>query len=336
MPQLTTSFLQGYLRIQLLNHFSTHPFTYLRAIRLTYLSTHLRSPPLSKSTMAPKLTPTQKPKPNPNPKSKSKSTDPDRDSKPTAKLPPTDLPIHAFPTPSSFTTFLAENHSTSPGIHLKLAKKASGIPSITAPEAVEVALCFGWIDGRANPFDEKHWLVRYTPRRAKSMWSAKNVATVGRLIEEGRMTEAGLEAVDAAKGDGRWERAYDGPAGIEVPGDLAGMLDEGGNEEAKRVFGGLSRSERYMVLHRLQTAAVKGRESRVRGVVEMLGRGEVAMSKSKTVSDGAVKGKASRVQKNVKGKVEKAKIVRSNDQEASVSVSTRRLRSRKPEISSDS
>lgn len=114
----------------------------------------------------------------------------------------TDLPIYAFPSATSFDTFLAHSHTTCPGFHLKLAKKASGILSISASEAVEVALCYGWIDGRANGLDANFWLVRYTPRRPKSIWSQKNVASVQRLMDAGRMREAGMAAVEVAKRSG--------------------------------------------------------------------------------------------------------------------------------------
>lgn len=131
-----------------------------------------------------------------------------------------DLPTHAFPTAAAFDTFLEREHASAPGIYLKFAKKASSIPSITWAEAVEVALCYGWIDGRANALDDKWWTVRYTPRRARSIWSQKNVGTVARLIEDGRMRPAGLAAVEAAKADGRWDRAYAGPANVTTPDDF--------------------------------------------------------------------------------------------------------------------
>src|ERR1700750_891191 len=124
----------------------------------------------------------------------------------------TDLPIRAFPTAQHFESFLEDEHSTAPGIYLKFAKKSSGIATVTPSEAVETALCFGWIDGRANSIDECWFTVRYTPRRKKSIWSQKNVQTVTRLIEEGRMRPAGHAAVNAAKSDGSWQRAYAGPA----------------------------------------------------------------------------------------------------------------------------
>lgn len=184
---------------------------------------------------------------------------------------PTDLPMQTFVDASAFATFLDENHITSPGIYLKLAKKSAGIPSITPAEAVETALCYGWIDGRANGIDEKWWTVRYTPRRKKSIWSQKNVDTVGRLVEEGKMKEAGMKCVEEAKEDGRWERAYAGPASIEVPEDFRTALNA--DRQAKTFFETLNRSERYAVLWRVETASPKTRAARITTIVEMLSNG---------------------------------------------------------------
>lgn len=204
------------------------------------------------------------------------------------KLPPTDLPTYSFPTPKALETFLEKSHTTTPGFYLKLAKKASGIPSITAPEAVETALCFGWIDGRANTLDENWWLVRYTPRRAKSIWSQKNVATVTRLVSAGRMRPAGLAAVDAAKADGRWERAYAGPASMRVPEDFREVLER--VDGAGTVFEGLKRSERYAVLWRVETASPAARKGRIEALVKMLAEGKVP-GDSTLASSGKRKGK---------------------------------------------
>lgn len=199
--------------------------------------------------------------------------------------PPTDLPIHAFPTASALESYLEREHATARGFHLKFAKKASGIQSISPPDAVETALCFGWIDGRANPLDENYWLVRYTPRRPKSIWSQKNVATVTRLLEQGRMRPAGIAAVDAAKGDGRWDRAYAGPAGMELPEDFMEVL--AGFPAAGRFFESLNRSERYAVLWRVQTAAPAVRMKRIGALVGMLARGETGGKKGGDGDDGA-------------------------------------------------
>ncbi|KAF2205258.1 hypothetical protein GQ43DRAFT_428241 [Delitschia confertaspora ATCC 74209] len=181
-------------------------------------------------------------------------------------------PTLSFPTVADMESFLEVSHSTSSGFYLKLAKKNSGIPSISAAEAVEVALCFGWIDGRANALDSNYWTVRYTPRRPKSIWSQKNVATVGKLIEQGKMRPAGLAAVEAAKDDGRWERAYAGPATITVPNDLTAALEK--ELQAKVFFGRLNKSERYAVLHKVATASPKNRANRIKALVKQLVEGK--------------------------------------------------------------
>lgn len=187
-------------------------------------------------------------------------------------LPDDGLPILPFASAAEFENYLKENH-TSAGLHLKFAKKASGISSITVAEAVETALCYGWIDGRANSLDDRYWLVRYTPRRAKSIWSQKNVETVTRLIEQGKMHEAGLQAVEAAKQDGRWDRAYAGPATVQVPDDLAQELRR--TPAAKAFFETLNKSQRYSVLWRIETASPQTRSKRIEALVQMLAAGNL-------------------------------------------------------------
>jgi uncharacterized protein YdeI (YjbR/CyaY-like superfamily) len=187
------------------------------------------------------------------------------------RAPPSDLATHSFASTDEFYAFLEQEHATVPGIYLKLAKKSSGIASISAAEAVEVALCFGWIDGRANRLDDNYWTVRYTPRRPKSIWSQKNVKTVARLIEQGKMRPAGQVAVEAAKSDGRWERAYAGPATIVVPHDLAAAL--AANPSADAVFAAMNKSERYSVLWRVETASPNARPKRIQALVQNLADG---------------------------------------------------------------
>jgi uncharacterized protein YdeI (YjbR/CyaY-like superfamily) len=215
----------------------------------------------------------------------------------TAKPLPTDLPIHSFSTAAEFEAFLEREHATAPGIHLKLAKKSSGIASVSGAEAVEVALCFGWIDGRANGVDEDWWLVRYTPRRTKSIWSQKNVATIGRLVGEGRVRPAGLAAVQAAKSDGRWERAYAGPATIIVPDDFAIALAADG--AAAAFFDSMNKSDRYSVLWRIETASPKSRTSRIDAMIELLAAGKCpgadAKAAGKARKDARTQKKATRV-----------------------------------------
>ena len=188
------------------------------------------------------------------------------------KAPPSDLPIRSFSSAAEFETFLNREHQTAPGIYLKLAKKSSGIPSVSGAEAVELALCFGWIDGRANGLDNDWWLVRYTPRRPKSIWSQKNVGTIDRLLKTGRMRPAGIAAVEAAKADGRWERAYAGPATITVPDDLATAL--AADSAAASFFEGLNKTDRYSVLWRVQTASPRSRAQRIETLVQMLAEGK--------------------------------------------------------------
>ena len=189
------------------------------------------------------------------------------------KAQPSDLPIHPFSSAEDFQTFLDREHSASPGIYLKLAKKSAGIPSVSFAEATEVALCFGWINGQGKPFDDQWSLSRFTPRRPKSLWSKKNVDSVGRLIESGRMRPAGIAAVEAAKADGRWDRAYAGPASIDVPDDFATTLAK--NLEASSFFEGLNKTCRYAVLWRVHTATPQNRAKRIDKLVTTLANGKV-------------------------------------------------------------
>jgi uncharacterized protein YdeI (YjbR/CyaY-like superfamily) len=178
----------------------------------------------------------------------------------------------AFASAEDFDAWLAVEHDRAPGLFLRIAKKSSGIPSITAAEAVEVALCHGWIDGRGNRVDDDWFTVRYTPRRPRSVWSQKNVDTVARLIAEGRMRPAGLAAVQAAQADGRWDRAYAGAATITVPDDLAAALSA--EPAAAAFFAELDRTNRYAVLWRVQTASTpQTRAKRIAACVQMLAEG---------------------------------------------------------------
>ena len=161
--------------------------------------------------------------------------------------------VRSFASAGEFEAWLADEHERAPGLYLRIAKKTAGIPSVTAAEAVEVALCFGWIDGRADRVDDDWYTIRFTPRRARSIWSQKNVETVARLTTLGRMRPAGLAAVRAAQEDGRWDRAYAGPATITVPADLAAAL--AAVPAAESAFAALDRTKRYAVLFRVHTAA---------------------------------------------------------------------------------
>ena len=185
---------------------------------------------------------------------------------------PTDLPVLPFADQAALEAWLEAEHATAPGLYVRIAKKSSGVPSVNWEQMVEVLLCFGWIDGRANRLDDSFYLQRITPRRAKSVWSLKNVATVERLTAEGRMRPAGLAVVEAAKADGRWERAYAGPATITVPDDLAAALDAA--PAARTAFAGLTGQDRYSVLHRVHTATTeKTRAKRIAALVDTLATG---------------------------------------------------------------
>ncbi len=185
---------------------------------------------------------------------------------------PTDLPVLAFADQAALEAWLEAEHLTAPGLYVKIAKKASGVPSVNWEQMVEVLLCFGWIDGRANRLDDSFYLQRITPRRPKSVWSLKNVATVARLTAEGRMRPAGLAVVEAAKADGRWERAYAGPAAMTVPDDLTAALDA--EPAARTAFDALDAQNRYAVLWRVRTANTeKTRAKRITAAVELLASG---------------------------------------------------------------
>jgi uncharacterized protein YdeI (YjbR/CyaY-like superfamily) len=178
-----------------------------------------------------------------------------------------------FPDQKAWEVWLGAHHTTSPGVWLRLAKKGSPIQSLTYAEAIEGALCFGWIDAQKKGESEHAWLQRLTPRRAKSIWSKINREKAAALIKAGRMQSAGPEQVARARQDGRWEAAYDSPAGAAVPDDLAAALKR--NARAKAFFGTLDRANRYAILWRLQTAKKpETRAARILKFVEMLGRHE--------------------------------------------------------------
>ena len=186
--------------------------------------------------------------------------------------PPTDLPVLAFADQAALEEWLEENSGTAPGLYVKIAKKGTGVPSVNWEQMVEVLLCFGWIDGRANRLDDRFYVQRITPRRPRSVWSQKNVAAVEALIAAGRMRPAGLAAVEAAQADGRWDRAYAGPSTITVPDDLAAAL--AAEPAAQQAFDGLDGRNRYAVLHRVATAATpQTRARRIATLVTMLAEG---------------------------------------------------------------
>ena len=182
-------------------------------------------------------------------------------------------PIRLFATQSAWAQWLEKNHRNSRGLWLRLAKKESGLQSITYGEALEVALCYGWIDGQKRGESQQAWLQRFLPRSAKSIWSKINRDKALDLIACGRMKVAGREAVEAAKKDGRWEAAYDSPKGAKVPEDFQTALKA--SPKALKFFEDLDSANRYAVLFRIQTAKkAETRARKIREFVEMLERNE--------------------------------------------------------------
>lgn len=181
--------------------------------------------------------------------------------------------VREFPDADAFYNWLGENHDKADELWIKIHKKGSGLRSITPKEAIDVALCWGWIDGIRKGFDKKSFLQRYTRRGKKSVWSQINVDNVARLIEEGRMTEHGLAQVEAAKADGRWQRAYASVKEMTLPDDLLAAIDA--EPEAKEMLDKLSSQNRFALafrVHNMKTEA--GREKKIDDFVAMLKRGE--------------------------------------------------------------
>jgi uncharacterized protein YdeI (YjbR/CyaY-like superfamily) len=178
-----------------------------------------------------------------------------------------DLPIKLFEHQKDWAAWLKKNHAASTGLWLQVAKKASGIQSVSYDEAVETALCYGWIDGQKQSYDDQSWLQKFTPRGAKSIWSKINREKATKLIENGRMKPAGLKAIESAKQDGRWEAAYDSHSTATVPGDFQAALDQ--NPKAKAFFATLNSANRYAILWRVQTA--KKAETRTKRIQQFIG-----------------------------------------------------------------
>jgi uncharacterized protein YdeI (YjbR/CyaY-like superfamily) len=186
---------------------------------------------------------------------------------------PGDLPIIAFETQHDWEGWLEEHHADTPGIWLTMAKKGTAIPSITHAEALESALCYGWIDGQAAAVDTRQWRQKFTPRRPKSMWSRVNCEKAMALIADGRMQPAGLRQVELAKSDGRWDAAYEPPSTISIPDDLQRALDE--NQAARDFFSTLDSRNRYAILFRIHTAKrLETRAARIATFIDMLSKHE--------------------------------------------------------------
>jgi uncharacterized protein YdeI (YjbR/CyaY-like superfamily) len=184
-----------------------------------------------------------------------------------------DLPVKRFRSKSAWEKWLSRHHESSPGLWLELAKKDSGLVSVSYREAVEVALCYGWIDGQAASVDAKWYRQRFTPRRPRSKWSQNNCEAMERLKAEGRLAPAALREIEAAKRDGRWAAAYASPRKMVVPDDLQAEL--AAHPRARRFFDQLDGRNRYAILYRLQDAKKpETRQRRLEQFVRMLKAGE--------------------------------------------------------------
>jgi len=183
------------------------------------------------------------------------------------------LPIMEFKTVEAFETWLIKNHGNSNGLWIKIFKKNSGKKTITYAEALDVALCYGWIDGQKQAHDEQAWLQKFCPRSAKRIWSKINIGHVERLIKEGRMRPPGLKAVEKAKANGSWEKAYDSPSKMTIPDDFLKELSK--NKKAEANFRHLNKTNLFSIGFRLQTAKKQEtREKRMKEIIEMLAKGE--------------------------------------------------------------
>ena len=176
-------------------------------------------------------------------------------------------PAKLFKSKQDWATWLEKNHRKSAGLWLRLAKKDASLRSVSYKEALEVALCYGWIDGQKRPESEQAWLQRFVSRSSQSIWSKINREKALALIASGEMKAAGLEAIETAKKNGRWDAAYDSPSGATVPRDFQAALDA--NQRAKAFFKTLDRANRYAVLWRIQT--VKKAETRARKIEQFIG-----------------------------------------------------------------
>jgi uncharacterized protein YdeI (YjbR/CyaY-like superfamily) len=184
-----------------------------------------------------------------------------------------EMPIITFSDATAWRNWLLENHDKANGVWIQFFKKDSGKKTFSHPEALEDALCFGWIDGQAKSYDGESYLQKFTPRRKNSMWSKRNTEYVERLINEGRMQPAGLKEIEAAKADGRWAKAYDSPANMEVPDDF--MKELAKDKQALEFFKSLSKTNKFAITWRLQTAKKpETRQRRMEKILDMLSKGE--------------------------------------------------------------
>lgn len=184
-----------------------------------------------------------------------------------------DLPIVLFSNPEAMEAWLNKHHYQPSGIWLKIAKKSAKEPSVTYDEALNIALCYGWIDGQKRSYDADYFLQRFTPRRAKSIWSKRNIGLVAELIAANKMQAPGLAAIEAAKKDGRWGQAYDSASSMTMPEDFKLALHA--NPKAKNTFEALDKTNVYAFLWRIQTAKKpETRKARIAKFIDMLNEGK--------------------------------------------------------------
>lgn len=185
----------------------------------------------------------------------------------------TDLPIVHFATPEEWAQWLAKHHEDAKGLWVRMYKKDTGKASINYAQALDEALCYGWIDGQKQSYDTESWLQRFTPRRPKSPWSKINREHIARLLKEKRMKPAGMKQVEAAKADGRWDRAYDAASTSTIPEDFLQELSK--NKKAYAFFETLNKANLYAISYRLQTAKKpETREKRMKAILDMMKQGK--------------------------------------------------------------
>ena len=184
-----------------------------------------------------------------------------------------EMQVVSFASSEEWREWIEEHHAKSNGVWLRLFKKNSGEKTVTYDEALEEALCYGWIDGQANKYDSTSYIQKFTPRRPKSIWSKRNTEKAERLIQDGKMQQAGMQQVELAKADGRWQQAYDSSKNMKVPEDFLQQLST--NEKAKTFFDGLNKANQYAISWRLQTAKKpETREKRLKEILQMMSEGK--------------------------------------------------------------
>jgi len=184
-----------------------------------------------------------------------------------------ELPVIHFESAADLNEWLDKNHKESSGIWLRIFKKNSGVLSVNYDQALDEALCFGWIDGQVKTYDDQSYIQRFTPRRSRSIWSKRNIEHISRLTNEGRMRPAGMKEAEAAKADGRWENSYDSPSNMTIPEDFMNELSK--DQATAEFFNKLNKTNKYAIAWRLQTAKKpETRAKRMKAIIEMLSKGK--------------------------------------------------------------